>query len=177
MDCEAQCVSRYLEQKYSNGMDAARTTGNRKHAGGRPGVITPAVVAKLAEVFKLDVTVEEALVHAEVSRDAYYRKVRSDESFRTKMEQARQYATLVARQTVIRQIQEDGDLALKYLERKRKAEFSPRSEHHVSDLTLAEIVAKRAQTAKRVDWENPNLDAIDSQGVSRWSDSPDDLAQ
>jgi hypothetical protein len=145
-------------------MNAPRTMPRQKHAGGRPSAITPAVVAKLIEAFKLDVTAEEACLYAGISKDTYYRKVKVDQGFSDEMEQARQYATLVARQTVIRQIGEDGDLALKYLERKRKEEFSPRAEHHVSGVNLAELVAKREQSAVRVDWEHPNLDAIEPHG-------------
>ena len=142
-------------------MEAVPTAHHRRHAGGRPSAITPTVVAKLMEAFKLDVTAEEACLYAGISKDTYYRKVKVDQQFSDEMEQARMYATLRARQTVIRQIEEDGDLALKYLERKRKAEFSPRAEYHVSGLTIAEIIAKREQNARPVDWEHPDLDAID----------------
>lgn len=142
-------------------MDASHSMARHKHAGGRPTVITPNVVAKLTEAFKLDVTIEEACLYAGISKDTYYRKVKDNEGFSDEMEQARMYATLRARKTVICQIEQDGDLALKYLERKRKEEFSPRAEHHVSGINLAELVAKREQSAVHIDWEHPKLDTID----------------
>ena len=118
--------------------------------------MTPAVVAKIIEAFKLDVTVEEACTYANISKDTYYRRIKEDEEFSDEMERARMYASMVARQTVIREIQQDGDLALKYLERKRKAEFSPRSEHQVGDLNLEEILRKQANSAPKIDWTAPD---------------------
>jgi hypothetical protein len=69
------------------------------------------------------------------------------------MEQARMYATMVARQTVIREIETDGVLALKYLERKRKEEFSPRAEHQVNGFNLKELLAQYRQNVESVDWD------------------------
>lgn len=123
------------------------------HSVGRPSAITPEVVAKLIEAFKLDVTVEEACLYAGISKDTYYRKVKEDEGFSDEMEQARQYATLLARQSVIREIEKDGVLALKYLERKRKEEFSPRAEHQISGCSLMEILGKFQEGRETVDWD------------------------
>jgi hypothetical protein len=134
--------------------------------GGRPTVITPVVVAKLTEAFKLDVTVQEACLYAGISKDAFYRKVKEDEGFSDEMERAQQYATLVARQTVIREIETDGALALKYLERKRKDEFSPRAEHQVNRLDLMEIVDGFSKNARRVDWDKPNFNQSQSSAAS-----------
>ncbi len=116
-----------------------------KNRGGRPSVITPSVVAKLTEAFKLDVTVDEACTYAKISRDTYYRRVKDDEGFSDEMERARMYATMVARQTVLREIEKDGGLALKYLERKRKEEFSPRAEYQVERPSLAEAIRNAEQ--------------------------------
>lgn len=94
------------------------------HNVGRPTAITPAVVAKLAEALKLDVTVEEACLYAGISKDTYYRKLKEDEAFSDEMEQSRMYVTMLARRSVITHMEKDGALALKYLERKRRDEFS-----------------------------------------------------
>lgn len=40
----------------------------------RPTVMTDDVVRKLIEAFKLDVSVEEACLYADISKDTYYRK-------------------------------------------------------------------------------------------------------
>jgi len=91
---------------------------------GRPTVITPEVVSKLTEAFKLDVTVEEACLYAGISKDTYYRKLKEDEEFSDEMERSRMYVTMLARRSVITHMEKDGTLALKYLERKRREEFS-----------------------------------------------------
>lgn len=103
---------------------AKKNIAPSKAKGGRPRVITPGIVRKLTEAFKLDVTVQEACLYAGIAKDTYYRKLKDSKKFSDEMEQARMYASLVARKSVIRQMQKDGNLALKYLERKRREEFS-----------------------------------------------------
>jgi len=96
--------------------------------GGRPTVITPNVVRKLEEAFHLDVDIQEACLVANISRDTYYRKCKEDKGFSDTMEKARMFATWKARKTVVKELGNNSTLALKYLERKRKREFSPRTE-------------------------------------------------
>ncbi len=85
--------------------------------------MTDDVVRKLIEAFKLDVTVEEACLYANISKDAYYRKLNEDEGFSDEIGRARQYATMAARLSIIKALPSDPHLALKYLERKRREEF------------------------------------------------------
>jgi len=125
-----------------------------KNVGGRPSVMTEEVAAKLIEAFKLDVTIEEACTYAGISPDSYHRKVNSDEGFCGEMERARQFASWKARRSVIGGIEHDPHLALKYLERKRKAEFSPRSEIDVEGLTLADLIRQAEENRKPVRWED-----------------------
>jgi hypothetical protein len=80
--------------------------------------------------------VEEACQYAGISKDTYYRKVKEDEAFSDEMERSRMYVTMLARRSVITQMEKDGNLALKYLERKRREEFSlqyrqPPQESHI----------------------------------------------
>jgi len=51
--------------------------------------MTDEVVRKLTEAFKLDVTVEEACLYANISKDAYYRKLKEDEEFSDEIGHAR----------------------------------------------------------------------------------------
>lgn len=91
----------------------------------RPTVLTDEVVRKLLEAFKMDVSVEEACLYAGIAKDTYYRKLREDEGFSDEVGRARMYATMMARLSVIKAIPGDPHLALRYLERKRREEFSP----------------------------------------------------
>lgn len=87
--------------------------------------MTEVVVRKLLEAFKLDVSVEEACLYAGIAKDTYYRKLKDDEGFSDEVGRARMYATMAARLSVIKAIPDDPHLALRYLERKRREEFSP----------------------------------------------------
>jgi hypothetical protein len=86
--------------------------------------MTADVVRKLIDAFKLDVNVEEACLYADISKDAYYRKLKEDEGFSDEIDSARMYATMTARLSIIKALPSDPHLALKYLERKRREEFS-----------------------------------------------------
>ena len=86
--------------------------------------MTEAVVRKLIEAFKLDVSVEEACLYARISKDTYYRKLKEDEDFSDEIASAQMYATMAAGLSVIKAIPNDPHLALRYLERKRREEFS-----------------------------------------------------
>lgn len=127
---------------------------DRKSKGGRPSATTSDVVAKLTEAFKLDVTVEEACAYAGISKDTYYRKTKSDPAFSDEMERARLFASWKARRSVIGGMEHDPHLALKYLERKRKAEFSPRSEIDVEGVTLTDLIRQAEENRRTVDWRD-----------------------
>ncbi len=124
-----------------------------KSKGGRPPAITSEVVRKLTEAFKLDMTVEEACTYAKISKDTYYRKCKADQGFSDEMERARQFATAKARRVVIEKMEDDGGLALKYLERKRKGEFSPRIEQDIETHSILAIVKAQEET-ETVDWDD-----------------------
>lgn len=124
-----------------------------KNKGGRPTAITSEVVRKLTEAFKLDMTVEEACTYANISKDTYYRKCKSDKGFSDEMERARQFATAKARRIVIEKMEDDGGLALKYLERKRKEEFSQRFEQQVEVNSILALV-KAQEESETVDWDD-----------------------
>lgn len=135
-----------------------------KNKGGRPPAITPEVIAKLTEAFKIDMTVEEACTYAKISKDTYYRKCKMDQGFSDECERARQFATVKARRIVIEKMEDDGGLALKYLERKRKEEFSPRVEQQVEVNSIMALV-KAQEEAESVDWDNAasHLQALEKQ--------------
>lgn len=125
--------------------------------------MTDDTVRKLEEAFKLDVTVEEACLCAGISKDTYYRKIKEDEGFSDEMERARMFATLRARQTVVREIGEDGDLALKFLERRCKAQYSPRSEISVNEDAITKLIQQADVNARPVQWED-----IDPISPNQW---------
>ena len=113
----------------------------------RPTVMTDDVVRKLIEAFKLDVSVEEACLYADISKDTYYRKLKEDEGFSDDIDRARMYATMAARLSIIKALPTDPHLALKYLERKRRAEFGIQTPPppQLVHINLGEEAAKRLE--------------------------------
>lgn len=98
-----------------------------KDKGGRPTVMNEATVNKLEEVFSLDGTVEEACFYADISRQTYYDYLKRYPEYIDRVDALRQKPVLKARQAVVRGL-DSFDNGLKYLERKKKLEFSTRTE-------------------------------------------------
>lgn len=86
------------------------------------------VLEKLRQAFAIDATIEEACFYADIDPKTYYNwKNAKPEQFQ-KLEQLRNTPILAARQTLANAVKTDHAMALKYLERKRKAEFALRNE-------------------------------------------------
>lgn len=94
-----------------------------KHAGGRPPHMTATVLGRLKAAFALDVTVEAACAYAGIKRDVYFDYAKLHPEFRDEVADLRETPYLRAVQTVVANLK-DPDFAMKYLERKRKREFS-----------------------------------------------------
>lgn len=106
-----------------------------KNKGGRKTVITEEVVSKLITAFELGCTDMEACLFADISPKTLYNFQNANPEFLERKELAKQRTILKARQVLISNIQTptpqnpngNGDLALKYLERKARDEFAPKS--------------------------------------------------
>lgn len=92
-----------------------------------PTKMDDAVVQKLEEAFSLDCTVEEACFLANISKQTYYNWIKSFPEQKERFDALRQKPIIKARTTVIASL-DDPDMALKYLERKKKDEFSTKQE-------------------------------------------------
>ncbi len=108
---------------------SSKPTGNPE---GRPpifdGEADAVIVAKLEQAFAYDCTVLEACSYANISKDTFYRYLKKHPEFSDRIEQLREMPVLQARQTVVTALKNDSDLALKYLERKKRKEFATRTE-------------------------------------------------
>jgi hypothetical protein len=99
---------------------------------GRPTKFTPQTIAKLEEAFLLGCSDIEACLFADVSKTALYNYQHANPAFVDRKELLKKSPTFRARRSVINALEDDPDLALKYLERKEKAEFSTREEREVT---------------------------------------------
>lgn len=97
-------------------------------AAGRPTVMTPEVIGKLEEAFALGCTDLEACFFADISKDALYDYQANNKEFADRKEKLKENPVLLARQSVIKGMQTDSNLALKFLERRKKDEFSTSSD-------------------------------------------------
>lgn len=86
---------------------------------GRPSQMTPEAMGKLEEILRMDWTVQEAIVYADVSQDSYYYHYWTYPHFRKRMDKARDYAKIAARRTVVSDIEAgDSRLAMEFLRRR-----------------------------------------------------------
>lgn len=88
----------------------------------------------LEYAFKLDATDKEACLCAEITLDQlYYYQREIDNTFQLKKEQWKETPTLLARTELVNGLKGNAELCLKYLERKKKGEFSLRQEYSGPD--------------------------------------------
>lgn len=86
------------------------------------------VLKKLEEAFAFGASDLEACFYADISTAALYAYQKNNPEFLLRKEKLKERPVLIARQSVLKQMSTDGDLALKYLERKKKDEFSTKTE-------------------------------------------------
>lgn len=90
--------------------------------------MTETTVNKLEEAFLLGCTDEEACYYADISKQTLYTYQDKHPEFVDRKARLKERPFFVARKSVIDSLSGDPELALKYLERKKKKEFSPRTE-------------------------------------------------
>lgn len=140
---------------------------------GRKTVITAGVLRKLEEAFAWDCTDTEACFYAGIGKTALYEYQKDHPEFAERKEALKGNPILLARQTVVRNLQRDPDLALKYLERKRKDEFSPRTE--IENITPTKVSITYIQPPHIDGTLNPVLpDAKAGSGVAETDRSDND---
>lgn len=150
----------------------------KKNKGGRPSIFTPGVIQKLEEAYSWDCTDAEACFHAGISESAFYEWLKGNHEFMERRAALKQKPVLAIRQTVIvgivgapakfdghgNKVREEQvpnpELGLRYLERKKKDEFSLRVEQTGKDgkplnpktryegMTREELLAEKERRAK-----------------------------
>lgn len=119
----------------------------KKSNAGRPSEMIPATIKKLEEAFALDASINEACFYAGISKTTYYNRLDKKPELVDRFEALRNNPVLLARKSVIDWIKEDPKLALQYLERKRKWEFSTRTESSVEQSNTITILTEEQQEA------------------------------
>lgn len=95
---------------------------------GRPTVMTPECIAKLEEAFAWGCTDREACLWAGIAVSTLQLYQDTHPEFIERKEALKDTPIMDSRATVARAVRRDPDMAMKYLERKKKDEFSLRQE-------------------------------------------------
>lgn len=111
-----------------------------KNKGWRPSEMTAEKVKKLEEAFALDCSIWEACFYADITKQTYYNWLEKNPKLVDRFNALREKPVLIARQTVVKDLKTNPDMAMKYLERKRKKEFSTRREVDETSTQKIEII-------------------------------------
>lgn len=123
----------------------------------RPTKRSTELVNKLEYAFSLGCSVTEACLYADISRETYYKWCKEDPKLSDRLEELKEMPILIARDTVIKGIKRDPELALKFLERRKKDEFSVKSESTVTHVLPQPILGGESkqivegETVEKVD--------------------------
>lgn len=96
---------------------------------GRPLALeNPETRANLLAAASFDMNIEAMCAYAGIDKATYYRYIKENPEFLNEITQKQTLPYQRAIQTIITKMEDDPHLAMKYLERKHKNEFSPRQE-------------------------------------------------
>lgn len=110
-------------------------------AGGQPTKMTDKTIQLLEDAFKLGCTDLEACLNANISKSTLYNLQNENPKFLERKNRLKETPFLIARTSVIKGMTDDPNLALKYLERKKKDEFSLRTEHEVTGVKVDDVMS------------------------------------
>lgn len=116
----------------------------KKETRGRPTLRTPETIRKIEEVAALDGSVEEMAYYAGVHPDSIYAWMKDDKDFSDRIKALRERPILKARQTVVKSL-DVPQSAQWYIERKKKLEFSTRTESTNINLNIEDKPSERLQ--------------------------------
>lgn len=121
----------------------------KKHAGGRPAIVTDAVLAKLEHAFSMGATDKEASLYANISPSTLYHYQESHPEFLERKDQLKQTPIMKARTTVVQSLKRDVNSAWRYLERKdpdmrQKNEVDITSKGEQVNMTDLQAIAAQA---------------------------------
>jgi len=104
----------------------------RYRDSGRPSKVTPEVLAILEDAFLIGHTDTEACLIANIDPATLYRYCKENPDFARRKEELKENQFAIARRTLMKGVKENPELALKFLERKKKAEFGVKTELDVT---------------------------------------------
>jgi len=132
---------------------------------GRPTLMTSDTLNKLEEVFSIGGSDKEACFYADISHQTLYNYQQDHPEFVERKEALKERPILKARQEVVKGLNNNPEFSLKYLERKKKDEFSLKTEtEHSGKVEFQKyerIFSKEVQEAVREIEEKLKLKLIE----------------
>ena len=128
---------------------------------GRPSSVTPDVLNKLEQAFAMGCSDLEACFYADISDKTLYNYQNENPEFLQRKRALKEKPVLMARASVVDALKANPELALKFLERKRKSEFGLRTELTGPDgesLVPKTVIVRKWGQANEID--SKNNDAI-----------------
>ena len=77
---------------------------------GRPTKIDDKLIGKLIEIFKTGGTVDQACSYARISKSQFYERYNKDKVFRTDIDSAKSYVSIIAKKNIKRSIVKDKNI-------------------------------------------------------------------
>lgn len=114
----------------------------KKNKGGRPQKITPEVVSKLEQGFKIGLNDTECCLYCEISRETFYQYIKKHPEFSDKKEEWKRNPIAKAKYTIYKNL-DDPNIA-KWLLERRDDDFSNKIKQEVTNTTPQIIVANQA---------------------------------
>jgi len=107
---------------------------------GRKPLMTPQTIEKLEQAFAMGCTDIEACLYADIGKDTLYNYQANHPEFIERKEALKNRPFLLARNTIVKSLSNDPEMALKYMERKKKDEFSLRVEQTGKDGEAIKVI-------------------------------------
>lgn len=110
-------------------VDIVKKPKRRKRPLGRPTIMTQDKIDKLVEAFKYGASDVEACAYADIATTTLYKYQEKNPDFADYKAKLKELPIFTARKSVVDRLPKDPELALKFLERRKRDEFSLRTEH------------------------------------------------
>ena len=163
-------VVRKKPAKKKKTVKSTKTTKRKSKAGRKwfDGKNTDAIIAKLEKAFSMGCAVNEALVYADICKDSYYRYLKKFPKFSERIELLKEKPILLARTEVVKGFSNNPEFSLKFLERKKKAEFAPHSSISAEIIENPMTPERKAEINERVSkWKSKVKENILNQEVEK----------
>lgn len=120
---------------------------------GRPTAVTDEVIAKLEEAFAWGCSDIEACLWADIAPATLYKHQERHPEFAERKAELKEKPIMIARKSVVTSLSKDSRLAMDFLSRKKKDEFSTKSELDAKVQQVKPILGGAAKKDK-----NPSSD-------------------